>query len=203
MNNLRSNTTFLQDLPERLRSHIERIVGEEEEILWVAQPIPWAYGMQHKSHLWKGLLVVVIAALVMAGIYTNKLDVLQQHFNNILAAGIMSLIAGLCVFAHPFREICTARKVAYALTTKRAIKVTDGKRESVVWCPLPLLINRVLQQNEDGSGNLLFENVFLLNNEDISQGHPPYLLKGEFRFCAISNISELDNLLNEIPDDDD
>ncbi|TWT99396.1 hypothetical protein Pla108_03330 [Botrimarina colliarenosi] len=106
---------FLETLPVKLRGGVERLLDPDEELLWLGQPIPEAYGRRFIGCVVGGVLWLLFIALLAHSCASNPAP---QPTSGYFFLGVLGLL-GVAGCWMPLVGRWMARRTVYGVTNRR------------------------------------------------------------------------------------
>lgn len=143
----------LDDLPASLRAVVQSNLKEGEEVLWLDQPIPKAYGQRFNGGLVAGVLLVMFVAFVT---YLCAINPEPQPTSGYFFLGVLGL-AGVAGCLAPLAGRWMARRTVYGVTDQRVFATSTWGLGLASWSlPWKETGKPVRWRWDDGRGSLVF-----------------------------------------------
>lgn len=173
--------------PPQWEALLARQLHEGESLLWVAQPD--ARRMRRGGY-WIMPFGAAILAFVVLGL--PQVSSRDWQLVTVLMLGFSLLaLLGLGLLAAPYLMHASAKATLYAITTERALILTDGKRGTLRAYRLRDLGERHTRARADGSGDLILE------REEIKDADGDTVIR-EHGFLALVNVHEAARVVDSL-----
>lgn len=178
------------DIPVELESMLNDEIGNDEKVLWSAQP-NISLIIKKEMPAFKAGLFTCALPMIMAAVIYFKDETIPTAV--IVMIGLLFLL-GLLLVTAPYFAVKKAKRTLYAITSKRAIVIVNNSEPFIESYGQDKFKDVSKTVGIGGGGNLIFEKIILYKR---SKRGTKTKVKNR-GFIGIDNVTDVEKIIIEI-----
>lgn len=179
-----------KDIPLELESILNNEIGNDEKVLWSAQPNISLIIKKEMPAFKAGLFTCALPVIMAAVIYSQgeKIPTAAMVMISLL------FLLGLLFVTSPYFAVKKAKKTLYAITGKRAIVIVNNSEPYIESYGQDKFKDVAKTVGKGGGGNLIFEKIILYKRS--KRGTKTKVKKRGF--IGIDNVADVEKIIIQI-----